>query len=49
MFRQWKGTMVVVTHELELVRELKPTRTLLLPEGKFTYWDDDDLSEVPVT
>jgi ATPase subunit of ABC transporter with duplicated ATPase domains len=48
MFRRWKGTMVVVTHELELVRALKPTRTLVLPEGRFTYWDEEDLAEVPV-
>jgi ATPase subunit of ABC transporter with duplicated ATPase domains len=49
MFNRWKGTMVVVTHELELVRSLKPTHTLLLPEGRFTYWDDSHLGEVPVT
>jgi ATPase subunit of ABC transporter with duplicated ATPase domains len=49
MFRRWKGTMLVVTHELELVRALKPTRTLMLPEGRYTYWDEEDLGAVPVT
>ena len=49
MFARWKGTMVVVTHELELVRELHPTRTLLLPEGRYDYWDDEHLEEVTIT
>jgi ATPase subunit of ABC transporter with duplicated ATPase domains len=49
MFAKWTGTMVVVTHELELVRELKPTKTLLLPEGRYDFWDETHLSEVTIT
>jgi ATPase subunit of ABC transporter with duplicated ATPase domains len=42
----WKGSMVLVSHDPEFVRELKPQRVLLMPDGDLDYWSDDMLDLV---
>jgi ATPase subunit of ABC transporter with duplicated ATPase domains len=41
MMRQWKGTMVAVSHERGFVEALEPTHAVLLPEEYFDIWDDE--------
>jgi ATPase subunit of ABC transporter with duplicated ATPase domains len=41
MMRQWKGTIVAVSHERGFVEVLEPTHAVLLPEELFDLWDDD--------
>lgn len=36
----WPGTMVLVSHDPEFVRQLGPERMLLMPDGTLDYWDD---------
>lgn len=40
MMRQWKGTIVAVSHERGFVEALEPTHAVLLPEEFFDLWDD---------
>jgi ATPase subunit of ABC transporter with duplicated ATPase domains len=42
----WKGSMVLVSHDPDFVRELKPQRVLLMPDGELDYWSDDMLDLV---
>jgi ATPase subunit of ABC transporter with duplicated ATPase domains len=44
--REWKGAMVLVSHDPEFVTELAPDRVLLMPEGVVDYWSDDLLDLV---
>jgi ATPase subunit of ABC transporter with duplicated ATPase domains len=44
--RDWKGAMVLVSHDTEFVTELEPNRVLLMPEGVLDYWSDDLLDLV---
>jgi ATPase subunit of ABC transporter with duplicated ATPase domains len=46
--REWKGAMVLVSHDVEFVTELAPNRVLLMPDGVLDYWSDDllDLIEL---
>ena len=41
MMRQWKGTVVAVSHERGFVEALEPTHAVLLPEEYFDLWDDE--------
>jgi len=41
MMRQWKGTIVAVSHERGFVEQLEPTHAVLLPEEFFDLWSDD--------
>jgi ATPase subunit of ABC transporter with duplicated ATPase domains len=36
----WPGTMIIVSHDLEFVRTLRPGRALMMPEGSLEYWSD---------
>jgi ATPase subunit of ABC transporter with duplicated ATPase domains len=38
MMRQWKGTIVAVSHERGFVEALEPTHAVLLPEEFFDLW-----------
>ena len=38
-FSSYEGTMLVVSHNLEFVDNLKIDRMLLLPSGKIVYYD----------
>ena len=42
----WPGTMVVVSHDTDFVRQLEPDRVLLMPEADLDYWTDDFLELV---
>ncbi|HUF33311.1 MAG TPA: ABC-F family ATP-binding cassette domain-containing protein [Acidimicrobiales bacterium] len=42
----WKGSMILVSHDPEFVRELAPQRVLMMPEGTLDYWSDDLLDLV---
>ena len=37
----WPGTMVIVSHDTDFVRQLAPDRVLLMPEADLDYWHDD--------
>jgi len=39
--REWKGAMLLVSHDVEFVEALAPDRVLLMPEGTLDYWSDD--------
>jgi ATPase subunit of ABC transporter with duplicated ATPase domains len=41
MMRQWKGTIVAVSHERGFVEALEPTHAVLLPEEYFDIWDEE--------
>ena len=41
MMRQWRGTIVAVSHERGFVETLEPTHAVLLPEEYFDLWRDD--------
>jgi ATPase subunit of ABC transporter with duplicated ATPase domains len=42
----WKGAMIIVSHDPEFVRELRPQRVLLMPDGTLDYMSDDLLDLV---
>ncbi len=44
--KEYKGTMIVVSHNSEFIKELKPNRAFLLPEAKMKFWDDELLDRV---
>jgi len=44
--RDWKGAMVLVSHDPEFVTELRPNRVLLMPDGVVDYWSDELLDLV---
>jgi ATPase subunit of ABC transporter with duplicated ATPase domains len=45
----WPGTMVIVSHDTEFVRELQPERVLMMPEAQLDYWSDDLLDLVELS
>ena len=44
--KKYEGTMLVVSHTEDFVKELKPTRALLLPENRVEFWSDELLERV---
>ncbi|MEX2658415.1 MAG: ABC-F family ATP-binding cassette domain-containing protein, partial [Acidimicrobiales bacterium] len=42
----WEGSMVIVSHDPDFVRELEPQRVLMMPDGTLDYWSDDLLDLV---
>lgn len=46
--KEYKGSMILVSHTPEFVKELKPDKALLFPEGKLKFWDDKLLDLVDV-
>jgi ATPase subunit of ABC transporter with duplicated ATPase domains len=44
--KEYKGSMILVSHTPEFVKELKPHRVFLFPEKKMTFWDDDLMDRV---
>ena len=38
--KEYKGTMLIVSHTSEFLIELKPNRAYLFPDEKEVYWDD---------
>lgn len=41
IFREYEGTMLVVSHNEDFVRNLQIERMLILPEGKITFYSED--------
>jgi hypothetical protein len=33
--------MVIVSHDADFVRDLRPNRALLMPDGDLDHWSDD--------
>jgi ATPase subunit of ABC transporter with duplicated ATPase domains len=44
--KEYKGTMIIVSHEPEFMKELKPTKAYFFPEHSMKYWDDELLDKV---
>jgi len=44
--RGWPGSIVLVSHDAQFVRDLEPDRVLLMPEGTLDHWGDDYLELV---
>lgn len=44
--KEYKGTMVVVSHTPDFIRELEPARAVLFPDEKVVLWDDELLDRV---
>ncbi|MEQ1872983.1 MAG: ABC-F family ATP-binding cassette domain-containing protein [Ilumatobacteraceae bacterium] len=42
----WKGSLVFVSHDVEFVERLSPTKVLLMPEGQVDYFNEDWLELV---
>jgi len=42
----WTGTMILVSHDEEFVKQLEPTNALIMPEGDFQPWSEDLLEIV---
>ncbi len=42
----WKGTMILVSHDVEFVQALKPDRALLMPDGTLDYFSEEMLDLV---
>ncbi len=44
--KKYEGTLLVVSHTEDFIKELKPTRALLLPEQQIKIWEDELLDQV---
>lgn len=44
--KEYKGTMIIVSHTPEFMKELKPQKAFLFPEQKMVYWDDELLDRI---
>lgn len=44
--KQYKGTLLLVSHVEDFVKELSPDRALLMPEGKVVLWDEKYLDRI---
>lgn len=44
--KEYKGTMIIVSHTPEFIKELAPTKAYLFPEEKMVFWDDELLDKV---
>lgn len=42
----WGGTIILVSHDPEFVRDLQPDRVLMMPEGTLDYFSDEMLDLV---
>ena len=44
--KEYKGTMIIVSHSPDFMKELKPTKAYLFPQQKMLYWDDELLDKI---
>lgn len=43
---EWPGSIILVSHDPDFVRALRPDRALLMPDGHVDHWSDDLLDMV---
>jgi ATPase subunit of ABC transporter with duplicated ATPase domains len=43
---EWPGSIIFVSHDTEFVRQLEPTKVLLMPDGDLDYFSEDWLELV---
>ena len=46
VFRDYKGTMLVVSHNINFTNNLKIDRMLYMPSGKIGYYDKEKVKEI---
>jgi ATPase subunit of ABC transporter with duplicated ATPase domains len=44
--RDWPGSIVLVSHDADFVRDLEPDKVLMMPEGSLDHWSNDYLELV---
>jgi ATPase subunit of ABC transporter with duplicated ATPase domains len=44
--KEYRGTLLVVSHTEDFIRELKPDRAILMPEQQVDYWKNEYLERV---
>ena len=44
--RDWPGSIVLVSHDADFVRDLHPNKVLLMPEGQLDHWSSSYLDLV---
>lgn len=44
--KSYQGAVLIVSHTEQFIKELSPSRVLLLPEGRVIYWDEKLLDKV---
>ncbi len=44
--KEYKGTIILVSHVEDFVREINPSRALFMPEGNVKLWDNEFLSTI---
>jgi len=44
--KEYKGTMIVVSHTEEFIKELNPDKAFLMPEGQMDFWSEELLGRV---
>ena len=45
----WPGAIILVSHDEDFVRELAPTKVLLMPDGDVDYFSEDWLDLVSMS
>jgi ATPase subunit of ABC transporter with duplicated ATPase domains len=45
----WPGAIILVSHDEDFVRELSPTKVLLMPDGDVDYFSEDWLDLVSMS
>ena len=45
----WPGAIILVSHDEDFVRELAPTKVLLMPDGDVDYFSEDWLDLVSIS
>ncbi len=46
VLKDYKGAMIIVSHEEEFMKELAPNKALILPENLFDYWRPEMLDKI---
>ena len=49
VLREYKGTIILVSHEPSFVRDMGIEKVLLMPEEKFTYFQEEYIERVGIT
>ena len=47
--KEYKGAMIIVSHNPQFISELSPGRVIILPSGKVDFWFDEYLPKVSET